>query len=199
MSSDGSTQTAEATSARCLLCSVGCPVRAIASGPDHYVPDYVPHAGYVGLCGRGGVLVELLDHPGRLLQARRGGEAVETAEAAVQASLTGHLVFSTLHTNDACSAATRLLDMGVEPFLVTSTVAAAMAQRLVRTICSECKEPYEAEDKDLPPDFQIEEGQVLYRGAGCRKCRNTGYRGRTGLFELMVVSEGIREKIMARA
>ncbi len=84
MSSDGSTRTAEATSARCLLCSVGCPVRAIASGPDHYVPDYMPHAGYVGLCGRGGVLVELLDHPARLLQARRGGEAVETAEAAAQ-------------------------------------------------------------------------------------------------------------------
>ncbi len=124
---------------------------------------------------------------------------IETAEAAVQASLTGHLVFSTLHTNDACSAATRLLDMGIEPFLLTSTVAAAMAQRLVRTICVECKEPYEVDAKDLPPDFQIEKGQVLYHGAGCRKCRNTGYRGRTGLFELMVVSEGIREKIMARA
>jgi len=82
MSSDGSTQTADATSARCLLCSIGCPVRATRAGPDHYIPDYVPHAGYVGLCGRGSVLVELADHPERLLEARQGEEAVETAEAA---------------------------------------------------------------------------------------------------------------------
>jgi len=123
----------------------------------------------------------------------------ETAEAAIQASLTGHLVFSTLHTNDACSAATRLLDMGIEPFLVTSTVAAAMAQRLVRTICSGCKESYEPDPERLPRDFQLKKGEVLYRGAGCRKCRGTGYHGRAGLFELMVVTDLIRDKIMARA
>ncbi|MCK4274949.1 MAG: type II secretion system ATPase GspE [Phycisphaerae bacterium] len=124
---------------------------------------------------------------------------LETAEAAVQSALTGHLVLSTLHTNDACSAATRLLDMGMEPYLIASTLEAAMAQRLVRTICINCKEPYEPDHRALPADLELEEGQVLYRGAGCRKCRNTGYRGRTGLFELMVVSEGIREKIMSRS
>jgi general secretion pathway protein E/type IV pilus assembly protein PilB len=124
---------------------------------------------------------------------------LETAEAAVQASLTGHLVFSTLHTNDACSAATRLLDMGVEPFLVTSTLEAAMAQRLIRTICQDCKEPYEPDPENLPADLKLKRGDVLYRGVGCRKCRGTGYRGRTGIFELMVANDPIRERIMARA
>jgi general secretion pathway protein E/type IV pilus assembly protein PilB len=124
---------------------------------------------------------------------------LETAEAAVQASLTGHLVFSTLHTNDACSAATRLLDMGVEPFLVTSTVEAAMAQRLVRTICDHCREAYEPDPERLPADFGYRRGEVLYRGAGCRRCRGTGYRGRTGLFELMLVGAAIRERIMSRS
>jgi general secretion pathway protein E/type IV pilus assembly protein PilB len=124
---------------------------------------------------------------------------LETAEAAIQAALTGHLVFSTLHTNDACSAATRLLDMGIEPFLVTSTVAAAMAQRLVRTICPHCKEAYQPDPDQLPRDFQPKKGEVLYRGAGCRRCRGTGYRGRTGLFELMVADDDVREKIMARS
>jgi type II secretion system protein E len=124
---------------------------------------------------------------------------LETAEAAVQASLTGHLVFSTLHTNDACSAATRLLDMGMEPFLVTSTLEAAMAQRLIRTICPDCKEPYEPDPEKLPADLRLKRGDVLYRGVGCRKCRGTGYRGRTGIFELMVANDAIRERIMARA
>ena len=124
---------------------------------------------------------------------------LETAEAAIQASLTGHLVLSTLHTNDASSAATRLLDMGVEPFLVTSTLAGAMAQRLIRTICQNCKEEYEPDVESLPPDFKLEPGQKLWRGAGCRKCRDTGFRGRTGLFELMVADDLIYEKIMERA
>ena len=124
---------------------------------------------------------------------------LETAEAAIQASLTGPLVMSTLHTNDACSAATRLLDMGVEPFLVTSTLEAAMAQRLVRMICQECKEAYEADPEKLPADLKPRKGDILYRGTGCRKCRGTGYRGRTGLFELMVADDPVREKIMARA
>jgi len=123
---------------------------------------------------------------------------LETAEAAIQASLTGHLVFSTLHTNDACSAVTRLLDMGVEPFLVSSTLAAAMAQRLVRTICQECKEAYEPDREQLPPDFKLAPGAKLYRGAGCRKCRDTGFRGRTGLFELVTIDDDLREKIMGR-
>ncbi|MFO8014430.1 MAG: type II secretion system ATPase GspE [Phycisphaerae bacterium] len=124
---------------------------------------------------------------------------IETAEAAIQAALTGHLVLSTLHTNDACSATTRLLDMGVEPFLVTSTLAGAMAQRLVRTLCPHCKEEYEPDPDTLPPDFHYEPGRRLWRGAGCRECRGTGFRGRTGLFELMVAGDDVREKIMQRA
>jgi len=124
---------------------------------------------------------------------------LETAEAAIQASLTGHLVFSTLHTNDACSAPTRLLDMGAEPFLVSSTLAGAMAQRLIRTICPDCKEPCDPDHEQLPDTLELEEGQVFYRGAGCRKCRDTGYYGRTGLFEMMVATDPIRDKIMARA
>ncbi len=124
---------------------------------------------------------------------------LETAEAAIQASLTGHLVLSTLHTNDASSAATRLLDMGVEPFLVSSTLAGAMAQRLVRTICQECKEEYEPDRSQLPADFKLAPGAKLLRGAGCRKCRGTGFRGRSGIFELVVTDDPIRERIMARA
>ncbi|MBT3279363.1 MAG: type II secretion system ATPase GspE [Phycisphaerales bacterium] len=124
---------------------------------------------------------------------------LETAEAAIQAALTGHLVFSTLHTNDACSAATRLLDMGVEPFLVTSTLTSAMAQRLVRTICEDCREEYTPHREDLPADFPYEEGMTLQRGKGCKKCHNTGYRGRRGIFELWTLSDATRELIMARA
>jgi len=123
---------------------------------------------------------------------------LETAEAAIQAALTGHLVFSTLHTNDASSAATRLLDMGVEPYLITSTVAAVMAQRLVRTVCPHCKKQYGPDRSRLPGDFDLEPGAVLHRGAGCRTCRGTGYLGRTGLFELLVATEAVGEKVMAR-
>ena len=123
---------------------------------------------------------------------------LETAEVAVQASLTGHLVFSTLHTNDAASSTTRLLDMGVEPFLVTSTVEGIMAQRLVRTVCQSCKEEYMPVRDQLPADFPYE-GRALLRGVGCRECRNSGFRGRTGLFELMIVNDEIRELVMQRA
>jgi general secretion pathway protein E/type IV pilus assembly protein PilB len=123
----------------------------------------------------------------------------ETAEAAIQASLTGHLVFSTLHTNDACSAATRLVDMGVEPYLVSSTLDAAMAQRLVRRICPDCKEAYTPDEDDVPPDLDLQPGEQLYRGVGCRKCRQTGYRGRLGLFELMTSAPEVRELIIHRA
>ncbi len=121
---------------------------------------------------------------------------IETAEAAIQAALTGHLVFSTLHTNDACSAATRLLDMRLEPYLVTSTLEAAMAQRLIRTICPHCKERYEPDPDSLPDDFRLQPDEMLYRGAGCRQCRGTGYHGRSGLFELMLVDDDIRQLVM---
>jgi general secretion pathway protein E len=124
----------------------------------------------------------------------------ETAEIAIHASLTGHLVFSTLHTNDAASAATRLIDMGIEPFLVASSVVAVLAQRLLRRICPDCKRPYRAsEDElsrlDLPPGSTV----TLYRGAGCAACSQTGYRGRTGIFELMVLDDDIRRLIGGKA
>lgn len=126
---------------------------------------------------------------------------LETAENAVQASLTGHLVFSTLHTNDAASAFMRLTDMGVEPFLVSSTVEGVMAQRLVRTLCPQCREPYYPADDELPEDFPRPQGRrlpVLYRAVGCRHCRNTGYRGRIGIFELLVTNDEIRRLVGER-
>jgi general secretion pathway protein E/type IV pilus assembly protein PilB len=123
---------------------------------------------------------------------------LETAETAVQASLTGHLVLSTLHTNDAPSATTRLLDMGVEPFLVASSVEAVLAQRLVRSICKHCKEEYTPEKVDVPPDFNWQ-GEKLFRGRGCRECRSSGYAGRKGVFELMVLNDELRELVLERA
>src|SRR5262249_23334076 len=124
---------------------------------------------------------------------------LETAESAIQASLTGHLVFSTLHTNDAPSAFTRLIDMGIEPFLVGSTVEGVLAQRLVRTICSECKVTYDFPANDLPSDFPRNGDRVqLWKGAGCRACRQTGFRGRTGIYELMVTGDAIREMCVQR-
>jgi general secretion pathway protein E/type IV pilus assembly protein PilB len=124
---------------------------------------------------------------------------LETAENAIQASLTGHLVFSTLHTNDAPSAFTRLIDMGVEPFLVGTTIEGVMAQRLVRTICPECKVEYEPDYDALPNEFPRPEGRFkLWKGAGCRACRQSGYRGRLGIFELMVTGDTIRELCVQR-
>jgi general secretion pathway protein E len=122
---------------------------------------------------------------------------METAENAIQASLTGHMVFSTLHTNDAPSAYTRLVDMGVEPFLVASTVEAVMAQRLVRTLCTKCREAYRPNREDLPKDFLWDEyerrGQPLYRPHGCRGCRQLGFEGRQGIFELCVTTDAVRQ------
>jgi type IV pilus assembly protein PilB len=124
---------------------------------------------------------------------------LETAEIAAQASLTGHVVFTTLHTNDAPSSVARLLDLGVEPFLITATVEGIVAQRLVRRICTRCKtqfDPTEAqlmELKLLPEDVG---GKVFYYGKGCSKCNGTGYRGRVGLFEIMLFTDEIREIIM---
>ena len=125
---------------------------------------------------------------------------LETAENAIQASLTGHLVFSSLHTNDAAGAYTRLVDMGVEPFLVSSTVEAVMAQRLVRTLCPHCREPFQPAADELPADFPREQmAGPLYRASGCRECRQVGYRGRLGLFELLLTTEEIRQLAHDRA
>ena len=120
---------------------------------------------------------------------------LETAENAIQAALTGHLVFSTLHTNDAPGAYTRLINMGVEPFLVSSTVEAVMAQRLVRTLCKACKQPYRPKPDELPEDFPLDQlgDNPLYRSVGCRECRQVGYRGRVGVYELMITTDRVRK------
>jgi type II secretion system protein E len=127
---------------------------------------------------------------------------LETAEIAIRASLTGHLVFSTLHTNDAPSAFTRLIDMGIEPFLVASSVEAVMAQRLVRTICPHCKTPQKVDREYLGkigfPADQIDSTTFL-KGVGCEECRQLGYQGRTGIHELLVMSESIRPLVLNRA
>jgi general secretion pathway protein E len=124
----------------------------------------------------------------------------ETAEIAIQASLTGHLVLSTLHTNDSASAVTRLVDMGIEPFLVASSVSGVIAQRLVRRLCPDCKVPYEpglAEFRTLGLSA-VPEGPV-YRPGGCAKCIHTGYSGRTGLYEILPADEAVRSMILTRA
>ncbi|MBN2457206.1 MAG: type II secretion system ATPase GspE [Sedimentisphaerales bacterium] len=128
---------------------------------------------------------------------------VETAQIAIQASLTGHLVLSTLHTNDSASAMTRLIDMGVEPYLISSSVVAVMAQRLSRIICPDCKRLHEP-DQEILSSLNTN-GTIpttptqFYKGAGCETCLNTGYLGRTGLFELLVIDDDIKELIAKRS
>ena len=126
---------------------------------------------------------------------------LETAENAIQASLTGHLVFSTLHTNDAAGAYTRMADMGVEPFLVSGTVEGVMAQRLLRRLCKHCREEYQPAKEDVPADFPWErmEGETVYRKVGCRECRGVGYSGRMGIYELLSTSEAIKNMTLERA
>ena len=124
----------------------------------------------------------------------------ETAEIAIRASLTGHLVFSTLHTNDSAGAITRLIDMGVEPFLVASSVEAIIAQRLVRILCDQCKRPLKPDNPVLKSIAAVKElvGCTVYEAAGCEKCRRTGYLGRLGIFENLLVTDAIRPLIVAR-
>jgi general secretion pathway protein E len=128
---------------------------------------------------------------------------VETATIAIQAALTGHLVFSTLHTNDSCGAVTRLLDMGIEPFLVSSSVMAVMAQRLVRRVCPACRVAYDPtleEIRQLGMSADRFEGRSVYRtGPGCQDCKRTGYRGRTGIHELLVIDDDVRALVMKNA
>ena len=123
----------------------------------------------------------------------------ETAEIAVQSALTGHLVFSTIHTNDSASAITRLVDIGVEPFLISSSVVAVVAQRLIRVLCNECKEAYLPDEialksMDIDPD-QIK-NKPIYRAKGCPHCLHTGYRGRIGIFEILVLSDALRSLVL---
>jgi type II secretory ATPase GspE/PulE/Tfp pilus assembly ATPase PilB-like protein len=125
----------------------------------------------------------------------------ETALIATEAALTGHLVFSTLHTNDAPTAVARLIEMGIEPFLISSSVIGVLAQRLVRVICPDCKEAYTPpvdafRRLNLAMDL---ESVTFYRGRGCERCRQTGYRGRTGVFELMLITDHLRELVLRKA
>jgi general secretion pathway protein E len=128
---------------------------------------------------------------------------LETAEIAIQASLTGHLVFSTVHTNDAAGAITRLVDMGVQPFLVASSLVGVMAQRLVRVLCKACRRPYpptpeELSQASISARVLAEAGNpsVLYKAVGCPACQGTGYQGRTGIYEIMLVDDDIRQLIL---
>ena len=127
---------------------------------------------------------------------------LETAQIAVQASLTGHLVFTTLHTNDAPSTIARLVDMGLEEFLITATIEGIIGQRLVKTMCTRCKTPYDPTDQELmeldltPEDIA---GRQLFRGERCDHCNQSGYKGRTGLYEIMVLDDAMREMIMQQA
>jgi type IV pilus assembly protein PilB len=126
----------------------------------------------------------------------------ETAEIAIQSALTGHLVFSTLHTNDAPSSITRLLDMGVPSFLITATVEAILAQRLVRRICTECRTAFEPSD-ELLMELQLPLEQArkykFYYGKGCARCNNGGYKGRCGIYELLIMTDEIRDMISNNA
>ena len=127
---------------------------------------------------------------------------LETADIAVQAALTGHLILSTLHTNDAASAITRLLDMGVEDFLLTSTINGIAAQRLVRTLCLHCREPYEAlpEIAERLCAGNAHAGPVtLYRAVGCPHCQHSGYRGRSSIVEVLVMSDRLRQLVVSHA
>jgi type IV pilus assembly protein PilB len=127
---------------------------------------------------------------------------LETAEITVQASLTGHLVFTTLHTNDAPSSIARLIDLGMEPFLITAALEGIVAQRLVRKICLKCKTPYEPTEEQLMELGLLPEeikGKQFFYGRGCDNCNNTGYRGRLGIFEIMAFNDELRELIMNNA
>jgi general secretion pathway protein E len=124
----------------------------------------------------------------------------ETAEIAIRAAMTGHVVFSTLHTNDAVGGLTRLLDMGIEPFLLASVVRAFLAQRLVRRICAQCKEPTQYEPEYLQAlGFELPPGSEVYRGRGCEHCRQTGYRGRVAIYEVCVLNESLRRLVVKKA
>ncbi|MDZ4199515.1 MAG: ATPase, T2SS/T4P/T4SS family, partial [Kiritimatiellia bacterium] len=126
----------------------------------------------------------------------------ETAENAIRGALTGHLVFSTLHTNDAAGAMTRLIDMGIEPFLVASSIEAIVAQRLVRRLCPACRRPWPHDPEFLRrvsfPVERLKEGSI-FEAVGCEACRNTGYRGRTGIYEILSVTDKIRPMVISRA
>ena len=159
----------------------------------------VPIKESVGMTFASALRAFLRQDPDRIMVGEiRDGE---TAAMAVQASLTGHFVLSTLHTNDAAGAVTRLIDMGVEPFLISSTLVGVLAQRLIRRVCTKCKEPYEPTDLELEQLGMTREelaGRPFYKGRGCERCNNSGYKGRVGIFELLLVSPAIQQMVNKR-
>ena len=127
----------------------------------------------------------------------------ETAEISIRAALTGHLVFSTIHTNDSASTITRLLDMDIEPFLVSSSVEGIVAQRLIRTLCTKCRKPAQYQQDFLKmhgfPIDKLNDSKIIYEAVGCDECRDTGYRGRSGIFEILPINDEIRPLIVSNA
>jgi len=164
--------------------------------PVEYTIDYVAQAQVnvkAGLTFESGLRSMLRQDPDIIMVGEIRDK--ETANIAIHAALTGHVVLSTFHTNDAPGALTRLVEMGIEPFLVASSVSCVMGQRLLRKICEECKEAY------MPPSAVLEgigvhESVPLYRGRGCPVCRNSGYKGRTGVFEVLVMDDEVRELVV---
>jgi type IV pilus assembly protein PilB len=129
----------------------------------------------------------------------RGGEVrdQETAQICLRAALTGHFVLSTIHTNDSLSAVSRLQDMGIEPFLLAATLRVLEAQRLIRRLCKECKEPYEC-DLETAKMYKLDAGQELFRAKGCDTCRGSGYKGRVGVFEVVRITRTISDLVQSR-
>ena len=160
----------------------------------------VPVNSQVGMTFQSGLKAFLRQDPDIIMVGEM--RDLETAQISIQAALTGHLVLSTLHTNDASGAVTRLLDMGVEPFLISSSLLCVLAQRLIRTICKKCKSPFEPTDNQLqmlnldPADLG---GKEFFYGAGCSSCHDTGYHGRRGIFELLTITDPVRELIAQSA
>ena len=156
----------------------------------------VPVNSQVGMTFQSGLKAFLRQDPDIIMVGEM--RDLETAQISIQAALTGHLVLSTLHTNDASGAVTRLLDMGVEPFLISSSLLCVLAQRLIRTICKKCKSPFEPTDNQLqmlnldPTDLG---GKEFFYGRGCSSCHDTGYHGRRGIFELLTITDPVRELI----
>ena len=185
----GPTGSGKTTTLYCALNEIKNPTTKIITveDPVEYHLDGLSQIqvhGRIGLTFAAGLRSILRHDPDVILigEIRDG----ETAQSAIQASLTGHLVLSTLHTNDAPGAFTRLVDMGVEPYLVASTVEGVLAQRLLRRLCPKCREPFTPKVDELAPDFPVEQlPDTLYRPRGCRECREMGYSGRTGIYELL--------------
>jgi len=198
----GPTGSGKTTTLYAALCEINSPDRNIITieDPVEYQIDGIGQVHVnrkVGLTFANGLRTIVRQDPDVILV----GEIrdLETAEIAIQAALTGHLVFSTLHTNDAASAVTRLIDMGIEPFLISSSVLSIIAQRLVRTVCPHCKSPSEISGKymsELNVNMEDLARASVSIGKGCEKCMETGYYGRTGIYEIMRISDDIKKAIL---